>query len=229
MPTDSRPVYIGRTTARMLDAEPPQVVGVLVKAILAWALRDELPANLPEELRGRWAVIEDESIIMHDLRDKRSEAGRRGGEANRKQTEANAKQTEANESKAEQTPSKPNQKEKENKIESIPLSDESGARAQKTKRETFPPPATVAEVVAFCREKKIIIDASRFVNYFTAQGWKLANGNKMKDWHAAVLNWHERDRSAKSPSTPTTPTLRNETGLTAYRPADGIDCKALGI
>ena len=117
MPTDSRPVYIGRTSARMLDAEPPQIVGVLVKAILAWALRDELPQNLPDELRGRWAVIEDESVTMHDLRDKRSEAGRRGGEANRKQTGANAKQTEANGSKAEQTPSKPNQKEKEKETE----------------------------------------------------------------------------------------------------------------
>ena len=117
MPTDSRPVYIGRTSARMLDAEPPDIVGVLVKAILAWALRDELPQNLPDELRGRWAVIEDESITMHDLRDKRSEAGRRGGEANRKQTEANAKQTGANVSKAEQMPSKPNQKEKEKETE----------------------------------------------------------------------------------------------------------------
>lgn len=117
MPTDSRPVYIGRTSARMLDAEPPDIVGVLVKAILAWALRDELPQNLPDELRGRWAVIEDESITMHDLRDKRSEAGRRGGEANRKQTEATAKQNEANGSKADQTPSKPNQKEKEKETE----------------------------------------------------------------------------------------------------------------
>ena len=123
MPTESRPVYIGRTSARMLDAEPPQVVGVLVKAILAWALRDELPANLPDELRGRWAVIEDESVTMHDLRDKRSEAGRRGGEANRKQTEATAKQTEANGSKAEQTPSKPNQKEKEKETEKEILSE----------------------------------------------------------------------------------------------------------
>lgn len=117
MPTDSRPVYIGRTSASMLDAEPPDIVGVLVKAILAWALRDELPQNLPAELRGRWAVIEDESVTMHDLRDKRSEAGRRGGEANRKQTEANAKQPEANGSKAEQAPSKPNQKEKEKETE----------------------------------------------------------------------------------------------------------------
>ena len=123
MPTDSRPVYIGRTSARMLDAEPPDIVGVLVKAILAWALRDELPQNLPDELRGRWAVIEDESVIMHDIRDKRSEAGRRGGEANRKQTEANAKQTEANGSKAEQTPSKPNQKEKEKETEKEILSE----------------------------------------------------------------------------------------------------------
>lgn len=224
MPTDSRPVYIGRTSARMLDAEPPDIVGVLVKAILAWALRDELPQNLPDELRGRWAVIEDESVIMHDIRDERAEAGRRSGESRRNKREQTANKNEQTRTNA----NKPEQKEKETETENIPLSSESGARTQKPKRETFPPPATVAEVVAFCREKKIIIDASRFVNYFSAQGWRLANGNKMKDWHAAVLNWHDRDKPAK-PSNPTTPTLRNETGLTAYRPADGIDCSALGI
>lgn len=224
MPTDSRPVYIGRTSARMLDAEPPDIVGVLVKAILAWALRDELPQNLPDELRGRWAVIEDESVIMHDVRAERAEAGRRSGESRRNKREQTANKNEQTRTNA----NKPEQKEKEIETENIPLSSESGARAQKPKRETFPPPATVAEVVAFCREKKIIIDASRFVNYFSAQGWRLANGNKMKDWHAAVLNWHDRDKPA-TPSNPTTPTLRNETGLTAYRPTDGIDCAALGI
>jgi hypothetical protein len=101
----------------MLDAEPPAVVGVLVKAILAWALRDELPTDLPADLAGRWAVIEDESKTMHELRDKRVEAGRSGGKANRKQPEANTKQTEANGSKAEQTPSNAEQKEKEKEKE----------------------------------------------------------------------------------------------------------------
>lgn len=116
--SDSRPVYIGRTSARMLDAEPPDIVGVLVKAILAWALRDELPQNLPAELRGRWAVIEDESVTMHGLRSERAEAGRRGGlKSKPKQTEANAKQTEANGSKAEQTASKRNQTETETEKE----------------------------------------------------------------------------------------------------------------
>ena len=94
MPTDSRPVYIGRTSARMLDAEPPDIVGVLVKAILAWALRDELPQNLPEELRGRWAVIEDESVIMHDVRAERAEAGRRSGESRRNKREQTANKNE---------------------------------------------------------------------------------------------------------------------------------------
>ena len=116
--SDSRPVYIGRTSARMLDAEPPDVVGVLVKAILAWALRDELPQNLPAELRGRWAVIEDESVTMHGLRSERAEAGRRSGEARRNKSEQTAnkrEQTRTNANKSEQTETE-TEKEKEKDI-----------------------------------------------------------------------------------------------------------------
>lgn len=33
------------------------------------------------------------------------------------------------------------------------------------------------------------IDAERFVDYYAAQGWKLSNGQPLKDWKAAVRNW----------------------------------------
>lgn len=61
----------------------------------------------------------------------------------------------------------------------------------------FTPP-TVDEVRAFCAEKGINIDPERFVDYYTQQGWRLSNGNHMKDWEAAVRNWGRNEWSGKS-------------------------------
>ena len=38
------------------------------------------------------------------------------------------------------------------------------------------------------------VDAARFVDYFEAQGWRLSNGNRMRDWRAAARNWSNRER-----------------------------------
>ena len=54
-------------------------------------------------------------------------------------------------------------------------------------------PPTVAEVAEYAKQRGTPIDAQRFVDYFAAQGWKLSNGNAMKDWQAAVRNWCARD------------------------------------
>ncbi len=56
----------------------------------------------------------------------------------------------------------------------------------------FAPP-TPAEVQAFAKDAAISLDAERFVDYFQAQGWRLSNGNRMKDWRAAARNWAKRD------------------------------------
>lgn len=52
-------------------------------------------------------------------------------------------------------------------------------------------PPTVEEVKAYCLERKNKVDAVRFVDYYTANGWKVGK-NPMKDWRAAVRTW-ERD------------------------------------
>lgn len=62
-----------------------------------------------------------------------------------------------------------------------------GPRAQR-----FVPP-TVEEVVAFCEEAGITIDAERFVGYYESIGWKVGR-NPMKDWKAAARSWAQRDR-----------------------------------
>ena len=62
-------------------------------------------------------------------------------------------------------------------------------------RRAFTAPSA-EEVEAYCRahEPPLRVDAARFVDYFEAQGWRLSNGNRMRDWRAAARNWSNRDR-----------------------------------
>ena len=57
---------------------------------------------------------------------------------------------------------------------------------------------TVEEVAAYCQERQNCIDPQRFFDYYSAQGWKLSNGNPMKDWKAAVRNWESRDKQRQT-------------------------------
>ena len=57
------------------------------------------------------------------------------------------------------------------------------------KRFTAP---TIEEVKEYCSERKNGVDAERFVNYYTANGWKVGK-NPMKDWRAAVRSWERND------------------------------------
>ena len=90
--------FLGAYTVAALDAAPEPIAGALIKRLVAWILRDELPADLAPELRAPWAIIEEESRNIHASRKQQIEAGRKGGEANGKrkesEREANAKRTE---------------------------------------------------------------------------------------------------------------------------------------
>lgn len=66
----------------------------------------------------------------------------------------------------------------------------------KPKRKRFTPP-TPDEVTAYCQERQNGIDPQAFLDYYEAQGWKLSNGNAMKDWKAAVRNWEARRRDSQ--------------------------------
>ena len=48
------------------------------------------------------------------------------------------------------------------------------------------------DVKAYCAERKNNVDAERFINYYTANGWKVGK-NPMKDWKAAVRSWERND------------------------------------
>ena len=70
----------------------------------------------------------------------------------------------------------------------------------------FTPP-TLAEVQAYCKERGNNVDAERFIDYYTSNGWMVGK-NKMKNWQAAVRTWEQ-----KSSNKPATTPKQDHSGL----------------
>ena len=85
---------------------------------------------------------------------------------------------------------KPKPKRKKERIEK---------KAGKPPRSRFVPP-TVDQVSAYCTEKGYHIEPSRFVDYYTANGWKQGKGKPIVDWKAAVRTWEQRDKPKETPN-----------------------------
>lgn len=90
--------------------------------------------------------------------------------------------TEAVKSQAEVSQKSTNEECKESKKDSMP-----------TRRTRFTPP-TVEEVKAYCAERGNHVDADRFVDFYTANGWTQGRGKPIKDWKACVRTWERSDR-----------------------------------
>ena len=60
-------------------------------------------------------------------------------------------------------------------------------------RKRFVPPS-VDEVKAYCAERGNHVDADRFVDFYTANGWTQGRGKPIKDWKACVRTWERSDR-----------------------------------
>lgn len=59
-------------------------------------------------------------------------------------------------------------------------------------RSRFTPPSA-DQVRAYCTEKGYTLDADRFVDYYTSNGWKVGK-NPMRDWKAAVRTWNGKEQ-----------------------------------
>ena len=68
-------------------------------------------------------------------------------------------------------------------------------KSGKPKRSQFKPP-TLEEVQAYCQERNNNVDAERFIDHYTSNGWMVGK-NKMKDWKASVRTWERNN--AQSP------------------------------
>jgi predicted phage replisome organizer len=66
-----------------------------------------------------------------------------------------------------------------------------------SKRFTKP---TIEEVQAYCQERNNGVDAQKWFDYYSANGWKVGK-NPMKDWKACVRTWERNVDNGKSKST----------------------------
>jgi hypothetical protein len=56
----------------------------------------------------------------------------------------------------------------------------------------FCPPA-LDEVKAYCLERNNGVDAEKFFDYYSANGWVQGKGKPIKDWKACVRTWERND------------------------------------
>ena len=61
----------------------------------------------------------------------------------------------------------------------------------KNKNKRFIAPS-IEEVQEYIDEKEYSVDAERFIDYYTGNGWMVGKSH-MKDWKAAVRNWERND------------------------------------
>jgi len=68
----------------------------------------------------------------------------------------------------------------------------------KVKRFTKP---TIEEVVDYCNERNNDVDAEKFYDYYSSNGWKVGK-NGMKDWKASVRTWEKNTTQQQKVSQP---------------------------
>jgi len=78
------------------------------------------------------------------------------------------------------------------RYEAVTNNNESKSKS-KSKRQSksiwrFTPP-TLTEVEQYCKERHNNVDAQRFIDYYTANGWVQGRGKPIKDWKACVRTW----------------------------------------
>ena len=103
-----------------------------------------------------------------------------------------------------------NANESENGI--LPPKPPTGGSAQKR----FSPP-TVEMVAEYCKERHNGVDAQRFVDYYSANGWKVGGRSAMKDWKAAVRTWEGNGYGSATVATQKT----EAAPVNKYAPAEG--------
>src|SRR5690554_5710835 len=55
---------------------------------------------------------------------------------------------------------------------------------------------TIAEIVAYCRERKNGIDGESFYYHYESKGWKIGK-SPMKSWKSAIITWEKNNKSNK--------------------------------
>lgn len=123
----------------------------------------------------------------------RAIAGSMGGKK-KQENIIKAQQTVANDSKSYQTVANDSNCHNKNKNKNKNKEQESETdNVVQLKR--FVPP-TVDDVALYCVERHNHVNAEKFVDYYSSNGWRVGK-NPMKDWKAAVRTWERSDLTEK--------------------------------
>ena len=71
---------------------------------------------------------------------------------------------------------------------------------EKAKAKRFTKP-TVVDIAEYCVERNNSVDAQKFFDYYSSNGWKVGK-NPMKDWKAAVRTWEKNTTQQQKASQP---------------------------
>ena len=64
----------------------------------------------------------------------------------------------------------------------------------KTRAKSIRP--SLQEVIDYCKERNNSVDANRWYDFYTSNGWKVGK-NPMKDWKAAIRTWEQKDKQTQ--------------------------------
>jgi len=66
-------------------------------------------------------------------------------------------------------------------------------------------PGSSEEVVAYCEANGLVVNGTKFYNYYKDRGWKNTKGKPIDDWHQLIKMWDETDRRNAKTKMPQTP------------------------
>ena len=141
--------------------------------------------------------LDENNKKWEEAKKKRSEAGRKGGQAkpsNAKQSQAmpsNAKQSQANQAVTVTGTVTVTDNVTVNGVSNNPNGLSLTKEKENSKEKRFIKP-TLEEIEQFIVDNGYSVDAETFFDFYEAKGWKIGKA-PMKDFRAAIRNWHRKN------------------------------------
>ena len=172
--------------------------GRLFDMMLLYAEEGTDPANFAGNERFVWPAAKQIIDLAAEKAEKLRQNGSKGGTAKSENMKAlandsNSYQTVANDSNSYQSEAKGSHKEKKRNNKEKEGNKKEAINIIPLKR--FVPP-TEDEVALYCIERRNHVNAQKFVDYYSSNGWKVGR-NPMKDWKAAVRTWEKSEITEK--------------------------------
>ena len=194
-----------KTWIPLFESLPTEQAGQLIKAICIYENGDEVTLSDPVIA----SVFEMIKKTLDTDAEEYEKVCQKRAESASKAKGSKCKQKKANASKCKQKDATEGDNDNENDNDND--NDLSPSEIKKNSaRSRFTPP-TVEEVKQYCQERGNNVDAESFVDYYSSQRWKKANGQPVADWKGCVRTWEKTDRQqvARSGTTVQSPKIHN--------------------